>query len=231
MERLLPTPCRVLFAAFALSAALAPSPASAADPGLAAADAIVINDPGFLSAHPDLRWRGEAQVALDEGRLRDAFDAFRRAARFADKPSQAMVGEMLWTGRGVPVDRPLAYAWMDIAAERGYLPFVARREQYWDLLGDEERAEAIEVGRPLFAEYRDAVAKPRTEREMAKARRKVTNSRVGSVSGMRVIIPGPKNTSISVDGQRYYDDTWWVPEQYWAWQDSIWHDPQAGTGD
>jgi hypothetical protein len=218
MERLRLLACLALFAS---------TPAFAGNPPSAPADEAVLNDSGFLHAHPDLRWRGEGQVALDEGRFRDAFEAFLQAARYADKPSQAMVGEMLWTGRGVRVDRPLAYAWMDIAAERGYVPFVTRREQYWALLDAGERSEAVEVGRPLFARYRDEVAKPRTERAMAKARRKVTNSRVGSVSGMRVIIPGPKNSSIAIDGQRYYDDTWWEPSQYWAWQDSIWQDPPA----
>ena len=111
-------------------------------------DELVMSSEGFLSSHPDLRWRGEGLEALQEDRAGEAFDYFKRAAKYADKPSQAMVAEMLWTGTGTPMDRPLAYAWMDVAAERAYIPFLAKREQYWNALSEAEQARALEVGAP-----------------------------------------------------------------------------------
>ena len=35
------------------------------------------------------------------------------------------------------------------------------------------------------------------------------------------------NTFVALS--RYYDDQYWEPEHYWAWQDSIWKDPPTGT--
>jgi TPR repeat protein len=56
-----------------------------------------------------------------------AMQPFRRASFFADQPSQGMVAEMYWNGDGVPCDRALAYARMDLAAERGYASFLGLR--------------------------------------------------------------------------------------------------------
>lgn len=202
-------------------------------PGAAAADdrpdRIVLNDAGFLASHPDLKWRREGQAALLDERRSEAFTYFKRAARYADKASQAMMAEMLWTGTGVPMDRPLAYAWMDIAAERAYVPFVAKREQYWNALDEAGQARAIEIGRPLFKEYRDAVTQRRLERKLEDAKRHVTGSRVGFVGRLTIVIPGPGGVPIDIDGERFYDDTYWEPDQYWAWQDSIWNEPNIGT--
>src|SRR5690606_21961142 len=132
-------------------------------------DQAVMSSSGFLAAHPDLRWRGEGLAAFEEGRTGEALTYFKRAARYADKPSQAMVAEMLWTGTGTPQDRPLAYAWMDVAAERAYIPFLSKREEYWNALSEAERAQALEAGAAVYDEYRDGVAKERLERLLRRA--------------------------------------------------------------
>ena len=189
----------------------------------------VMNSGGFLGAHPDLHWRREGVIALADGRKGEALTYFRRAARYADKASQAMVAEMLWTGTGTPVDRPLAYAWMDIAAERAYIPFVAKREEYWKALDMEEREEALRVGAAIHDEYRDAVAKPRLERELVRGKRKITGSRVGHLGNVKVMIPVAGGMMQTIEGERFYDDTYWEPERYWEWQDATWKDPPTGT--
>lgn len=193
-----------------------------------AADIEVMNTEGFLAAHPDLRWRREGLQSYNQGNTGEALTFFKRASRYADKPSQAMVAEMLWTGTGTPMDRPLAYAWMDVAAERAYLPFLAKREEYWARLSEAERAMALEVGAGVYDEYGDAVAKERLERLLRRAQRNVTGSRVGNVGNLRIIVPGPGGNSITIDGSRYYDEQYWEPERYWAWQDGIWKDPPTG---
>jgi TPR repeat protein len=72
---------------------------------------------GFLNGHPDQRWRRMGLSAYDRKVFGFAREYFRRAARYADKASQAMYAQMLWDGQGGAVDRPLAYAWMDLAAD------------------------------------------------------------------------------------------------------------------
>ena len=121
----------------------------------------VMASKAFLEAHPDLKHRTEGFLRLEEGRTEDARKSFLEAALFADKPSQAVLAEMAWKGIGQPTDRPRAYAWADISAERGYPPLVAIRESYWEQLSDEEKERAIEIGQSLMDEYGDEVAKAR----------------------------------------------------------------------
>lgn len=220
------------FAVAALAGLLVASPTLAQDPRPGGVDReTVLNNGGFLSAHPDLRWRREGLWALEQGRGGEALTFFQRAARYADKPSQAMLAEMLWTGRGVAVDRPLAYAWMDLAAERGYPGFLAHRERYWQALSEAERERAVRVGRPLMDEYGDAVAKPRLARLLERGRRNVTGSRTGFVGNLQIRIPGPGGMWQTISGKNFYDEDFWEPQKYFAWQDRIWKDPPSGRVD
>lgn len=183
---------------------------------------------GFLKYHPDLRWRRIGLQRFEDGDHADALNAFIRSSRFADKGAQAMVAEMYWTGQGTPVDRALAYAWMDLAAERGYKDFLKIRERYWNQLDDAERSRALDVGKEIYAEYGDEVAKPRLSRQIEKGRRNVTGSRTGFVGSMTVLVPG-NGTWITLDGTQYYEDRFWKPEQYFEWQDQIWREPYRGV--
>ncbi len=180
---------------------------------------------GFLSGHPDLRYRMHGQAELEQGRHEDAFSFFRRAAWYGDKASQGMVAEMLWNGQGTPRDRALAYAWMDLAAERGYYGFALLRERYWDALTEEERARALEVGGEVYASYGDAVAEPRLATALRRARRSGTGSRTGFAGNVKINVPGPGGEHITIDAAKFYDDRYWDPKQYRAWQDTVWTHP------
>lgn len=185
---------------------------------------------GFLVAHPDLRWRSEGIRTYAQGRHAQALVQLRRAARFADKPAQAMVAALHWSGVGVPVDRPLGYAWMDLASERLYPDFVVFRERYWALLTASERTEALQRGRAIYAEYGDRVAKPRLDRTLERARREITGSRTG-FTGRLEIVPesGPlAGTGLTLRGDQYYANEYWKPELYWQLQDRIWRAPPRG---
>ncbi|MFD1043592.1 sel1 repeat family protein [Pseudoxanthomonas kaohsiungensis] len=186
---------------------------------------------GFLSSHPDLRFRLNGQKRFSEGNYADAFDFFQRAAWYGDKPSQGMVAEMLWTAKGVAQDRPRAYAWMDLAAERGYDGFVTHRERYWAALDEAERARAIEVGREVYAKYGDAASEPRLEAVLRRERAKQTGSRTGFSSTLKIYVPGPGGTYDQIDGSKYYDERYWDPKQYRALQDSIWARSYTGRVD
>lgn len=224
---------RTTIATTALMLALAGAiPASFAAKGTAAPpdpteDRLLITA-GFLTGHPDLRFRLLGLEKREAGKQDDAFKYFQRAAFYADKPSQAMVAEMLWNGTGTPQDRALAYAWMDLAAERGYEGFLELRERYWHRLDAAERERAIEAGQDIYARYGDAAAKPRIAAELRRERRNVTGSRTGFSSNLRIIVPGPAGPE-EIDGSKFYDERYWDPAKYQAWHDAIWMKPRVAS--
>jgi len=157
---------------------------------------------GFLEHHQDMRYRLLGLEAYKAGRFEDALGFFRRAAFFADKPSQGMVAEMYWNGQGVPRDPVQAYIWMDLASERGYVGFLGLRERYWQALTEAERARAVEEGQAVFARFGDAAAKPRYEHQLRIGRREMTGSRTGFNRGVSIEIPGPETEAIGARAKR-----------------------------
>ncbi|MBK9654998.1 MAG: SEL1-like repeat protein [Rhodanobacteraceae bacterium] len=186
----------------------------------------------FQRAHPDLKYRVQGQNLLQDGRVRAALAAFGEAARWGDKLSQAMVAEIYWEGQGVQADRARAYAWMDLAAERQFLAFVAKREKYWAQLNAEERDEALAIGAQLYADYGDDVALPRLDKRIS-SEREPTGSRAGFSGSGQVVMPekGGSFLTLSIVGVRpalfggvqvplyaYYAPQLWRIDQYVKWQ-------------
>lgn len=211
--------------ALPVQAAEGPSPAPGMDPAVLTGN--------FLAAHPDLRWRAEGVRAFGRQDYAAALEHFKRAAHYADKPSQAIVADMYWRGLGAARDPAIAYAWMDVAAERLYPDFLARREGYWAQLDEAQRQDAIDRGQAVMAEYGDEAAKPRLERILRRAAGSVTGSRVGSVGNLTIIpYSGPlAGTDMTVRGDQYYDRKYWQPEDYWRLQDALWKTPPKGRVD
>jgi hypothetical protein len=188
-----------------------------ADPVLIAA--------GFLNGHPDLRFRLAGLDAYRKKEHAKALKLFRNAGYYSDKPSQAIVGEMLWIGLGAPRDRPLAAIWMELAAERGYASFVEKRDQYLAALSPAEQGRMRQQRNAIRAEYADAVAERRLERVLRRERGKMTGSRVGSqTSPVQISVPGYG----SIDSTRFYDPQYWDPRQYRQWHDAFWMDLKIG---
>jgi hypothetical protein len=221
--RLLITPCL-------LAVALAIATPVAAKTQRNAEDASIVSSHGFLSAHPDLHWRLLGLDAYREAKFAKALVFFRRAARYADKPAQGMVAEMLWQGQGVTQDRALAYAWMDLAAERHYPTMLINRERYWKQLDAEERAQALAKGEAVYAEFGDAVAKPRMEQALRRGRMNTTGSRTGFVGSLKIVLMGPGGET-TIDGSHYYAPKFWEPEAYWSWTDTEWRELPKGRVD
>lgn len=216
----LPHPALALLLVLAAPAALAAPPTKRwqANPR----ESEIISSAGFMSQHPDMRFRVLGLQAMKQEKYAAAAEHFRQAALYADKQSQAAYAEMLWEGKGVGRDRPAAYAWMDLAAERGYTPFLAFRERYWEALDEAERARALQVGQAVYARYGDDVAKPRMERVLRHALRDTTGSRTGAMTGsLKIIIPGVAGEDVVINGSQYYDPKFWRPELYWVWQHEI----------
>ncbi|GAB3338625.1 sel1 repeat family protein [Marilutibacter aestuarii] len=194
------------------------------------ADAVTLAA-GYLNHHPDINFRMKALRDYNKGEYEDAIPRFQRAAFYADKPSQGMLGEMYWEGKGVAVDRAMAYAWMDLAAERGYAGFLNMRERYWSQMDETERARALEVGQALYAKYGDDAARPRIDAKLRFGRRSTTGSRTGFSANLTIQVPMPDGSMTTIQGAKFYDDKYWDPKEYFAWQDSIWEDPPIGRVD
>jgi TPR repeat protein len=107
----------------------------------------------FIDAHPDLHFRHVGMVAYRDGHKREAFDHFLIASRYADKASQAIVALIYWAGGGAPHDRPLAFAWMELAASRGYAELQHQHDLYWAPLNDEEHDQARDLRLALDVGY------------------------------------------------------------------------------
>ncbi|WP_146151990.1 sel1 repeat family protein [Ahniella affigens] len=185
----------------------------------------------FLRYHPDLRWRREGVKSFDEGRFDDALAQLKRAAKYGDKPSQGLIAEMYWKGNGVETDRALAYAWMDLAAQRNYKSFTAMRELYWSKLTPDEQKRAINVGTEIYAEYGDDVALPRMTSVLRKAKRDVTGSRVGFVGNLDMQVRAENGEFAKIKGEDFYKDQFWEPELYVQWKDEFFENPFGGTVD
>lgn len=186
-------------------------------------DQKVMGTYAFLYAHPDLRYRIEGWKAFDGGRFEDAIAHFTRAASFGDKLSQAMLAEMAWKGQGQDLNRPLAYAWADLSAERGYRQFVLLREQYWSQLTADERKRTIEAGQPLLPLYSDAVTQVALQEHLRNARRDMASGRYNR--GADVMVPGPGRLLTLIRGHDFYAEKFWNPKRYREWTDAVWMDP------
>lgn len=219
---------RIAFAfALAFAVALPVANAQIAPPKDPTSDHLMMSA-GFLSGHPDLRYRLLGLDELKQGKHEDALKFFKRASFYGDKPSQGMVAELLWNGQnGIPQDKAAAYAWIDLAAERGYVGFLSIRERYWAALDAAEQERALAVGQDIYARYGDAAAQPRLDAVLRRERRQVTGSRTGFVGSLQIYIPGPAGYE-QIDGSKFYDPQYWDPKQYRAWQDNIWMQPRMG---
>lgn len=185
----------------------------------------------FLNAHPDLKFRNEGWEAYQAGNYELAIRHFSKASRYADKMSQAMLAEMSWKGLGVQVDRPVAYAWSDLAAERGYPQFIRLREQYWRGLDAAQRVRAVREGQALLSEYADVVARPRLAEFITKARQRMRRSSRSVSAPREVRVPDQSGGMVSIPSHRFYDSKFWDPKEYQAWQDALWKELPKGEVD
>ena len=196
-----------------------------AAPGTAGAAKNAYSD---SSVHYDQVFRWRAMAAFEEGNVASAIENFERAARYADKPSQFALGVIHMKGDGVPRDRALAFAWLDVAAERGYEEIVEQRDLLWDQMTDGERAAGEYLSKRLFKKYGDDKAK---RRHRSKTMAALQHS-LGKSKSVRddVIVTDLMNCSAgSVDfsrgnpcSERDFFASRFDPERYWKVQDAAW---------
>lgn len=169
--------------------------------------------------HYNELWRVRALRALKINQPDRARADFERAAGYADKYSQHALSLMYWHGVGGERDRALAYAWSDIAAERGYRDLLLVREKMWLELSEDERERARRIGPEMYARYGDEAARPRQEWEMRKGRNRITGSRLGFEMD-RVQFMGDR---FDVDPKFVFARDRWAPGTYWQVEDRTWN--------
>ena len=134
----------------------------------------------FARYHPDQAYFVKATEAFQRGRLTDTAQFLGQSARYGDKTAQFALALLARDGVGRDIDPVEAYAWLDVAAERGYPMFLAEREAHWLKLSEAQQARALERAARVHAEYGDRVAKPRLERLLRLGKSRRTGTRTGS---------------------------------------------------
>ena len=195
----------------------------------------VLNEPDVMWKHPDLRYRELGAEAYKEGDKSRALNLLLEASRYGDKPSEAMVAAMYWNGDGVAADHPRAYAWMDLAADRGYRDLAIQRELYWDRLSQAERDQALKIGRDVYDEYSDEQGNHRLALKLSRAALDVTGSHAGYVGNG--LVAHSFSTLVTVDTRAgmyrdidvdvyqfgdYYSSLVWKPDDYLRLKDLQW---------
>jgi hypothetical protein len=206
----------------------------------------LLNNSQVVAAHPDLRYRDLGVRAYHAGDKQKAADLFRKAASYADKPAQAMLAAMYWNGDGIAQDRPRGYAWMDLAADRGYKDLLAQREKYWAELSAAERQRAVSEGRQIYAGYNDETGLRKLDQVLQRAADEATGSRTGfGGNNLTVRLRGgaagpalqPQQGTgptvlggTPVRGADYYSPLLWSAAPYAKLKDRVWEYARHETG-
>lgn len=192
-------------------------------------------EPGVIEHHSDLYFRTLGADAYKAGDKERALEMFTSAARYGDKPSEAMVATMYWNGEGTAVDRPRAYAWMDLAADRGYHDLLIQRELYWNRLSASERDEAIRIGKDVYDKYSDELGRQHLAIELSRVALQATGSHTGFVGNGVVTrslggagtafvgsVRGYLNDNNILQLTQYYSNAVWSADDYLHLKDLQW---------
>ncbi len=183
--------------------------------------------------HPDLFGEYAGVRRYAHGNYQGALKYFKIGAYYADKFSQLCIGLMYLNGTGVHKDAETAYAWLDLAAERGYPQFVATRDGLKAQLTPEQLERAEATRDKLAKTYADAVAKPRMAKQLRMGRAQMTGSRTGFDFGVQhtaikencgngKAIAGVPVPVAGCGGSGVYARYRWEPKEYFAARDAQW---------
>lgn len=236
-----------IFPALAISATLAGLSVSAmAQPADESLPVALLDNSQVAAAHPDLFYRDLGVRAYKAGDKQAAVGWLLKAASYADKPAQAMLATMYWDGDGIPMDRPHGYAWMDLAADRGYRDLLVQREKYWAQLSAAERQRAVTEGRGIHGKYNHEQGLRRLDHMLQRVADRATGSRTGfggnnltvrlrggtagpslmpAQDGAPIVLGGTP-----VRGTDYYSPTLWSAAPYAKLKDRVWEYSSAEMG-
>ena len=215
-----------------------------ASASIAQADEDPLNDPSVQKTlramsdastwyHPDQFGEFTGLRRYAHHQYKDALKYFEVGAYYADKLSQLSIGLMYMNGEGVAKDPIVAYAWLDLAAERDYPDFVATRDRVKATLTPEQLRKGQEQRDKLAERYADAVAKPRMAVQLHQGQMQVTGSHTGFDSGVSqlnnkptcgpsVVVGGVETPNAGCGGASLYAKSRWEPKEYFASRDAEW---------
>jgi len=121
-----------------------------------------------------------ASQSYGEKNYGEAQKFFHTAASWASKPAQYVLGVMALNGDHQPVNRPLALAWLALAAERHTERFNQAYVELREHLSPRERAESEELLRNLQPTYADATAATRAEARYRDGMQMLRSKGIGS---------------------------------------------------
>lgn len=183
--------------------------------------------------HPDLYGMTQGMQDYAAHRYADALKHFEYGALYADKLSQLCLGLMYLNGEGARKDPATAYAWLVLAAERGYPQFVATRDDVAKELNVLQRERAKKIYENLEKRYGDGVAKHRMAVQLRQGMMNFTGSRTGYDSGVvqisqvrcgpQLVIGGRVVPQIGCGAMNdFLAKENWEPKQYFAARDREW---------
>lgn len=161
----------------AMSASATSAPASTPTDAQLAGSRCVIGLEKFLPA--DYYYCLAAQT-YGEHNVADAQRFFHTAASWASKPAEYVLGVMALNGDHQPVNRPLALAWLTLAAERHTARFAEAADELRKRLPPREVRESDTLRRGLEPVYADATAAPRAEARYRDGMRMLRSPATGS---------------------------------------------------
>lgn len=164
---------------------------------------------GYSEHVPSAREMQRGRRNYQSGNYMRAFGHYLNAAWWADKFAQYNIGVMYLRGEGVEFDPVRAWAWLELAAERGYPDMVLVADDLYRLLDEEQQREGRRILEDeLLPDYGDATRVEATARRMERERRKATGTRTGSKAALSAlrIIDGGGNTR---RGDEFYDPAKW----------------------
>lgn len=177
-----------------------------------------VMDKTYTEGHPDIINEFIGMHRYAAGDYTGAMKSFLVAASYADKPSQLSIGLMYLNGQGVQKDPVTAWAWLSIAAERGYPRFVSTRDDLWQQLSSGQRQQAKATEQQLYAQYGDPVAQPHMLQALQQSEANMGAGNAGANASMEKFCAQNKAAACA----DLYAKWFWDPKEYFAGRDAAW---------
>ncbi|MBS0591620.1 MAG: sel1 repeat family protein [Proteobacteria bacterium] len=138
------------------------------------------------SLAPGVYYDQQAHAYLGKKDDRAALEMFELASYWGNKTSQYNVGLMYWNGRGTPVDKLRAVAWLGIAAEQ-HDPLADKTLQSaYAQLSSDDRTRANAIWQELDEKYGDKATALRVNRRFTEQKNGITGSHLGVVGNLDI---------------------------------------------
>ncbi len=196
----------IIFSGLVLILAITGGPAFGSESG--AAGTTIFNYNNYADNAPGTEFLERGNRFYRQGDYDAAVGNFQLASHWGDKMGQFNLGLLYVNGQGVERNPLRGWAWIELAAERGYPHYRQVADGIWGQFEPKHRKIARRILEDeLRPEYGDEVAIERTSREMKRRLRKNTSggSRVGA---NRVVYVEDRAGNLISGHQYFHPDRW-----------------------